>query len=87
METETALMTIILPVTYIICDLLKPVPKVPNWALPMIAAATGAALGVAWAYGVGHTATEALMIHGVVGFSFGAGATGMNQVKRQSEER
>lgn len=87
METETALMVIILPVTYVIVDLIRPIPRVPDWSLPIIAAVVGTLLGILWAWGQGYTSTEELMIHGVVGFSFGAGSTGANQIKRQAESR
>lgn len=87
METETALMTIILPVTYLVVDLCKPIPRVPDWALPIIAAVVGTVLGLLWAWTQGNTTGENLLLYGIVGFSFGAGATGINQVKRQAEER
>ena len=87
METETALMTIILPVTYVLVDLIRPIPRIPDWSLPIIAALLGTLLGVLWAWGLGESNAESLMTYGVVGFSFGAGATGANQVKRQAEER
>lgn len=87
METETALMAIILPVTYVLVDLIRPIPHVPDWMLPIIAACIGSVLGICWAWGQGEVSTESLMVHGVVGFSFGAGATGANQIKAQAQSR
>lgn len=87
MEPESALMTIILPVTYIVVDMLKAVPKVPSWSLPMLSALIGMGLGIGWAWGQGATSVESLMVYGAVGFAFGSGATGVNQIRAQAERR
>lgn len=85
-ENDQILMAVLLPITYTIVDLLKPIPFVPGWLLPSIAAVTGAALGVTWGMATGKQGPD-LMVYGAVGFGFGSGATGVNQIKRQGEIR
>lgn len=87
MDQSDALMGAILPTTYVIVDLIKPIPFIPEWALPILAAITGTILGVGWAATQGYTTSAELMTYGALGFSFGSGATGVNQIRRQSEKR
>ena len=87
MERDDAFMLTILPVTYLIVDLLRPVPGVWSWMLPIAAAITGMILGVLWAIAQDNTSSEQIMIHAAVGFGFGAGATGANQIPNQIQNK
>lgn len=85
-NNDELLMAVILPVTYVMVDLLKPMPFIPDWLLPTIAAVIGSMLGILW--GLANGADNAgLMVYGAIGFGFGSGATGVNQLKRQAEKK
>lgn len=76
----------ILPVVYVLVDLVRPIPGVRSWLLPIIASVFGAILGTLWALAGGIESGQDLIVYAAFGFSFGSGATGANQIKKQVEE-
>lgn len=82
MIEDAVLMTVILPVIYVMLDVLKPT-GIPSKYLPLTAVGLGFVLGLVWAVASGVHDAALLMQYAAIGLSFGAGAVGVNQFHKQ----
>ncbi|MGI6162223.1 MAG: phage holin family protein [Christensenellales bacterium] len=69
----------VLMAVYVICSIVKGIPRVPNWIIPIIAVSVGAVLGV---FVIGNDA-HSIIMGGLAGWA----AVGANQTLKQSIDR